>query len=124
MFKEYGEEPVGTISVVDICERINKVHIGYCIGFGWWNKEIMSEAFSAVISFFFNEVKVNRIGSQQDPENPASGRVMMKCGLKPEGILRKADFSSRGVVDVAVYSLLACEYYGSSGMKAADDRSC
>ncbi len=30
-------EPIGTISVVDMDERTEKVHIGYCIGSKWWN---------------------------------------------------------------------------------------
>ncbi|HZK55225.1 MAG TPA: GNAT family protein [Desulfosporosinus sp.] len=60
--------------------------------------------------FLFDEVKVNRIESQHNPNNPNSGKVMVKCGLKYEGILRQADFSNRGIVDAAIYSLLSNEY--------------
>lgn len=49
-------EPIGTISVVDKNERLNIVHIGYCIGSKWWNQGITSEAFSGIIPFFFDEV--------------------------------------------------------------------
>jgi ribosomal-protein-alanine N-acetyltransferase len=87
------------------------VHIGYALGRPWWNRGIMSEAFSKIIAFFFEEVKVNRIESQHDPNNPASGRVMVKCGLQYEGTLRQADFSNQGIVDAAMYSLLAQEYF-------------
>jgi RimJ/RimL family protein N-acetyltransferase len=108
--KEYGDEPIGVISVVDQNERLNLVHIGYCIGSKWWNQGITSEAFMGIIPFLFDEVKVNRIESQHDPNNPNSGRVMTKCGLKYEGTLRQADFSNKGIVDAAMYSLLASEY--------------
>jgi [ribosomal protein S5]-alanine N-acetyltransferase len=103
-------EPIGTISVVDQNERVNSVHIGYCIGSKWWNQGITTEAFRAIIPYLFNKVKVNRIEAQHDPNNPGSGKVMQKCGLKYEGTLREADFSNKGIVDAAMYSLLASEY--------------
>jgi len=108
-------EPIGTISVVNMKENLNIVHIGYCIGSKWWNQGITSEAFSGIIPFFFNEVKVNRIESQHDPNNPNSGKVMVKCGLKYEGTLRQADFSNKGIVDAAMYSILASDYYATVG---------
>ena len=111
VLKEYGDEPIGTISIVDKNEKLDIVHIGYCIGSKWWNKGITSEAFLGIIPFLFNEVKVNRIESQHDPNNPNSGKVMIKCGLTYEGTLRKADFSNKGIVDASIYSLLASEYY-------------
>lgn len=104
-------EPIGTISAVDMDEKIDKVHIGYCIGSDWWHKGYTSEAFSAIIPFFFDEVKVQRIESQHDPNNPNSGNVMKKCGLKYEGTLRRADWSNKGIVDACMYSLLAEEYH-------------
>ncbi len=110
VLKEIGE-PVGTISVVDMDERTNKVHIGYCIGSKWWNKGYTSEAFAAIIPFFFNDVKALRIESQHDPNNPNSGKVMKKCGLQYEGTLRKADWSNKGVVDACMYGLLAEDYF-------------
>jgi ribosomal-protein-alanine N-acetyltransferase len=104
-------EPIGTISVVDMNEKLGIVHIGYCIGSKWWNQGITSEAFSSVIPFLFEEVGVNRIESQHDPNNPNSGKVMKKCGLKYEGTLRQADYSNQGIVDACIYSLLRDEYY-------------
>lgn len=111
VFKESSDEPIGTIGVVDKNDKLNIVNIGYCIGSKWWNQGITSEAFLAIIPFLFDEVQVNRIEAQHDPNNPNSGKVMIKCGLKYEGILRQADFSNKGIVDASVYSLLAIEYY-------------
>lgn len=42
--------------------------------------------------------------------NPYSGSVMKKCGLKYEGTLRQADFNNLGIVDACIYSLLRDEY--------------
>lgn len=104
------DEPIGTISVVDMDERTDMVHIGYCIGSKWWKKGYTSEAFLGIIPFFFHDVKVKRIESQHDPDNPNSGKVMKKCGLLFEGVLRKADWSNRGIVDACMYGLLAEDY--------------
>lgn len=99
-------QPIGTISVVSRNERLNILHIGYCIGSKWWHQGITSEAFAAIIPFLFEEVGANRIESQHDPQNPHSGNVMKKCGLQYEGTLRQADFSNQGIVDACVYGLL------------------
>lgn len=114
VLKDCGDEPIGTISVVDKNERLDIVHIGYCIGSKWWNQGITSEAFSGIIPFLFEKVKVNRIESQHDPDNINSGKVMIKCGLKYEGTLRQSDFSNKGIVDASMYSILASEYYFDS----------
>lgn len=103
-------EPIGTISVVDTNETLDIVHIGYAIGSKWWHMGYTSEAFAAIIPFLFEDVCANRIESQHDPNNPNSGLVMRKCGLKYEGTLRQADFSNKGVVDACMYSLLKSEW--------------
>ena len=105
-------EPIGTISVVGRNDELDIVHIGYCIGSRWWLQGITTEAFRALIPFFFNEVGANRIECQHDPNNPNSGAVMRKCGMTYEGTLRKADRSNRGVVDACIYSLLRSEWNG------------
>ena len=109
VLKELGE-PIGTISVVEQNEALNSVHIGYCIGSKWWRQGITTEAFAAIISYFFDEVGVNRIESQHDPNNPYSGDVMKKCGLRYEGTLRQADFSNKGIVDACMHSLLKSDW--------------
>jgi ribosomal-protein-alanine N-acetyltransferase len=103
-------EPIGTISVVGMDEKLKKVSIGYCIGSKWWHQGITSEALNAVIPFLFEEVGVNRIECQYDTNNPRSGSVMQRCGLKYEGTLRQAHLNNRGIVDVCVYSMLRDEY--------------
>jgi ribosomal-protein-alanine N-acetyltransferase len=85
--------------------------IGYCIGRKFWNRGIVTEAFLAIIEFAFKDVGFIRITGRHDVENPASGRVMEKCGLKYEGTLRKINKNSTGVlVDCKYYSILKEEW--------------
>lgn len=110
VLKENGEDPIGTISTVRQDEGIGMVHIGYCIGRNWWNRGITSEALDAIIKYFMKEVKVNRVESRHDPLNPGSGKVMIKCGMKYEGTMRKADINNQGICDCAYYALLSEDY--------------
>jgi len=103
-------EPIGTISVVDKNDEIQMVEIGYCIGKQWWNKGITSEALNAIIKYFFEEIKVNRIEAWHDIKNPNSGKVMAKCGMKCEGHLRQSRKNNTGISDYVIYGIILEEY--------------
>ena len=107
--KEIGE-PIGSISVVNQDERVDMMEIGFCIGRNWWGQGIMTEAFQAVIDFLFGEVGVQRIEAGHDPNNPASGAVQRKCGLKYEGTQRRSIRSNQGITDKALYAILKEEW--------------
>lgn len=111
--KDKPTMPIGSIGAVRFDEVLNQVHIGYCIGRTWWNQGITSEALAALIEFFFNKAGLNRVDSRHDPNNPSSGKVMQKCGMKFEGTHRQADLSNRGVCDSSWYSILAEDYFAS-----------
>ena len=103
-------ELIGNISVVHVDDSIDSVELGWVIGRAWWGNGYMSEAASQVVKFLFNEVKVNRIAARHDVNNPKSGRVMQKIGMKYEGTLRQCDRNNQGVVDCVYYSILKEEY--------------
>lgn len=111
ILKENGDEPIGSIGSVDENESIKMVHIGYCIGRDWWNKGITSEALKALISYFIKEVGANRVEAKHDTNNPNSGKVMMKCGMKYEGTMRQAGLNNQGICDYSMYGILAEEYF-------------
>ena len=104
-------EPIGKINIDRYSDGIKTVHFGYCIGKKWWNKGITTEAVTAVIKFFFEEIGANRIESDYDPNNKYSGKVMEKCGMKYEGYMRQSDYNNQGIVDTIVYGILAEDYF-------------
>lgn len=103
--KELGQ-PIGSISVVNSDDRVEMAEIGYCIGKHWWGQGIMPEALNAVMDYLFDAVGMQRIEAGHDPNNPASGAVIRKCGMQYEGTLRRRIRSNQGITDVAWYSLL------------------
>ena len=119
------DEPIGSISVVRQNDRVEEAEIGYCIGRQWWHKGIMTEALSAVIDYLFTEVGMNRVAARHDPNNPHSGGVMRKCGMKYEGTNRACDRNNQGICDAAQYSVLRGEWqkprHFAEGIVFSDD---
>ena len=106
-----NNQPIGSISVVRIDENNGEFEVGYCLSSGYWNNGYMTEALQAVIEFLFNEVGVERVFLKHDSNNPASGRVMQKCGLKFVNYLRKAGKNvSNPACDLVCYAITKEEF--------------
>lgn len=107
--KETGDV-IGNISVVQLNEKIDGAIIGYCMSRAYWGKGIMPEALKAVIKYLFCEVGLNRIAACHDVNNPKSGRVMDKAGMKLEGIMRQAGRNNLGIIDEVWHSIIREEF--------------
>ena len=84
----------------------NAVYVGYSLDYSYWGRGIASEALERVIQFGFDEMLLKRIEAWHDSTNIASGKVMLKCGLIFEGVLRE-----RGQTGNAeMYSILESDY--------------
>lgn len=107
--RELGE-PVGSMSVVRMNEKYTWAEIGYCIGRSWWGRGLTAEALRAVIEYLIREVGFRQIIAEHDVNNPNSGAVMRKAGMKKQGVLRKCGSNnSDPCCDLALYSILAEE---------------
>ena len=102
---------IGTVGFVWVNDESNSAEIGYSLSREYWGRGLMTEALQCVISQCFKAARFNRIEAQHDIRNPASGRVMEKCGMKKEGVLRSRFRSKHEYVDAAVWSILASEYH-------------
>lgn len=100
------DKAIGAISVVKEQEVISCAEVGYCLGRKWWHQGIMSEALQAVLSCLFDDGFL-RVEAGHDVNNPHSGGVMKKCGMQFEGIHRHGGRNNQGLVDMAIYAMLA-----------------
>ncbi len=107
--KENGSV-IGNISVVRLDEAIDAAEIGYCMGMAFRGRGLMPEALRAVTAYLFESAGMHRVWAGHDVNNPASGRVMAKAGMKKEGVLRGFGRNNQGICDMAVYSILRDEY--------------
>jgi RimJ/RimL family protein N-acetyltransferase len=97
---------IGSIAVVKLDEEKESAEIGYCLGQAFWGRGIMPEALRAVMDYLFDTVGVHRIAASHDARNPKSGRVMVKAGMKKEGVLRGAGKNNQGICDDVWYAML------------------
>ena len=107
--KENGRV-IGNISVVTLLEDIEAAEMGYCLGRAYWGRGFMPEALKAVMDYLFGTVGLNRIAAAHDVNNPKSGRVMEKAGMKLEGVLRQAGKNNTGVCDMVWHAALRDEW--------------
>lgn len=82
-----SDELIGMIDVVKNTIRDERCEIGYVLMYDKWNRGIMTEALKAVIDFLLNEVKYYMIELRHSSSNPASGKVMEKCGMTKDALL-------------------------------------
>ena len=63
----------------------DQCEVGYWIGKPYWGRGICTEALRLVIDYCFNVKHYTVLWGDFFPSNPASGRVMTKCGFQDTG---------------------------------------
>lgn len=99
-----GGALVGAISLrLTLAHR--KAELGYWVARSEWGKGYATEAVRRLLTFAFDELGLHRVDAHHFVENPASGRVMARAGMRAEGTRRGAvyrDGVSRDVVEYAI----------------------
>ena len=75
-------EFIGTIDLHKIDTVLKKAAIGYIINQKYWNQGLTTEANRAVIELAFEKIGMNKLDAFHDKDNPASGKVMEKSGMR------------------------------------------
>lgn len=71
--------PAGSIGVVR--DGGDEVEVGYCLSRACWGKGYVPEALRALLGWLFAH-GVRRAFAKHDADNPNSGRVMQKAGMR------------------------------------------
>lgn len=97
---------IGTIGYMNYSPDNATVEVGYSLSREHWGKGLMTEALCAVIGETFRVLQLHRIEAMHFTDNPASGRVMEKCGMTHEGHMRER-ICCKGVFrDVEMWGIL------------------
>ncbi|MGD6855389.1 GNAT family N-acetyltransferase [Bacillus infantis] len=100
-------ELVGEIDLYDWDLTTGNCSVSYSLGYDWWNKGYATEALKAVMEFGFMEMDLHKIAAAHNTDNPASGKVMTKAGMKQEGIVRHMIRNAKGLYkDCVLYGIL------------------
>jgi [ribosomal protein S5]-alanine N-acetyltransferase len=95
-----------------------KAELGYWIGREFWGRGYATEAAAAMLEYGFEVMELNRIYAHHMQENQASGRVLVRIGLEPEGILREHVLKWGEYKDLVLYGLTRGRYRSPARIEA------
>jgi RimJ/RimL family protein N-acetyltransferase len=79
-------------------------HFGYWLGEPYWGRGIMTAAVRATSEHVFDRFDVVRLEAPVFEWNPASMRVLEKCGFIREGLLRRSVLKDGQLIDTVLYA--------------------
>ena len=101
-------EVIGGIGLepgTDVFRR--SAEIGYWLGEPFWGRGIATAVVGGVCNYAFNELGLKRLDTAVLEWNPASMRVLEKCGFAREGVLRRSVAKEGRLVDRMMFARLA-----------------
>ena len=106
-------EFIGTIDLHKLDAVIKKAAIGYIINQKYWNQGLTTEANRAVIELAFEKIGMNKLDAFHDKDNPASGKVMEKSGMRfsHEEPYARMDKNESGRIVTDIHYVLTKEDY-------------
>ena len=79
-------------------------NIGYAIRHDQWNHGYATDATRVLIRFGIETLGLHRVWASHGPDNPSSGRVLLKAGMVYEGTLRHNVIDKGAWRDSLVYA--------------------
>lgn len=110
-------ELVGGIGLRDLDREHAQAEMGFWIGVEHWGHGYATEAARALMRFAFVELNLNRICAHHMVRNPASGRVLAKLGMVPEGLLRQRVRKWGVFEDVVLLAILQADWRANEGTR-------
>jgi RimJ/RimL family protein N-acetyltransferase len=86
--------------------RTREYEIGWLVQREHWGQGIATEAARAVLDFAFRILNAHRVVAFCHAQNAASERIMLKLGMKREGLLRQTRLLNNEWCDELVYAIL------------------
>jgi RimJ/RimL family protein N-acetyltransferase len=83
--------------------------LGYWLAEPYWGRRIMTAAVAAIVGYAFENRPLERIEAYVYANNPASARVLKKCGFTFEGRMRRNVIKDGAMLDSLLYALLRGE---------------
>lgn len=101
---------IGGIGFHQVDREAELAEIGYWIAKPYWGNGYGTEAARAIVKFGFEVMNLNRIHAAHFSNNPASGYIMRKLGMKYEGCRRQHVRKWGVLLDWECYGILRSDY--------------
>ena len=86
--------------------KSHRAEIGYWLAKPFWGRGIMTAVVQRVCQHAFEEFSLTKITAHVFQHNPASARVLEKCGFQEEGFLRRHFLKDGQFIDARLFALL------------------
>jgi RimJ/RimL family protein N-acetyltransferase len=86
--------------------KSHRAEVGYWLAKPYWGRGIMTAVVQRVCRHAFEAFGLVKITAHVFPHNPASARVLEKCGFQEEGFLRKHFLKDGRFIDARLFALL------------------
>jgi RimJ/RimL family protein N-acetyltransferase len=86
--------------------KSHRVEIGYWLARPFWGRGIMTAVVRRLCRHAFEELGLGKISAHVFAHNPASARVLEKCGFQQEGFLRQHFLKDGQLLDARLFGLL------------------
>jgi RimJ/RimL family protein N-acetyltransferase len=86
--------------------KSHRAEVGYWLAKPFWSRGIMTAVVQRVCHHAFEEFGLVKITAHVFPHNPASARVLEKCGFQQEGYLRKHFVKDGQFIDARLFASL------------------
>ena len=106
IFLKESNQIIGSCGFNYIDFENERAEIGYDLGKEYWGNGFGFEAVSALMSYWFHDLGLNRLEARVIPENLPSNRLLNGLGFHFEGILRQSEKSNGDFIDIMMYSRL------------------
>ena len=80
-------------------EDTGDIETGYWIGEPYWGKGYATEGARAMLEYGFAQLRLEQITAGHFVDNPASGRVLTKCGFRYTGTGQRFSLARDALVD-------------------------
>jgi len=97
---------VGVAGLVRISRADDNAELGYRLQPGWRGRGIAVEAARAMLGFAFEELGLERVYAYCFPDNFASQKVLLRCGLRYEGRLAHSAKKGGEYKDLLVFGTI------------------
>jgi ribosomal-protein-alanine N-acetyltransferase len=99
---------IGVVFVVEKDDKNEVCTIAYTLSKIHWNNGYTTEVLYHVLRYLINDVGYNRVEGGHFTDNPASGRVMEKAGMKYEGTKRQGNINWKTgkFIDSKLYGII------------------
>ncbi|MBC3909743.1 GNAT family N-acetyltransferase [Undibacterium umbellatum] len=110
MIRKSDNVLIGSCILFHLDAGCRRAEIGYDMDAAVWGQGYMQEALVALLNYGFNEMNLNRVEADIEPNNLGSAKTLERLGFIREGYFRERWIIEGVVSDSAIYGLLRSDW--------------